>query len=95
VRACVSDLLWQLLEQRAQLQHRRDPHLHDWFELLGAEPYRDGALFADVALCVQTIGPILFAVVAEHADDVDNWQIYERHAEPTREFLRKARSGQL
>jgi hypothetical protein len=92
VQACVTDMLLQLVKSRAELQHRRDPHLYDWFELLGAEPYRSGALFPNVTLCVQTIGHILFVVAAEGVHDIEKWQIYERHAETTRNFLRRARA---
>lgn len=89
----LTDLVVQLLSHRTALQHRRDPYLHDWYELRGELPWRDGALFTDVAVCVQTIGRLMFVVVGEHADDVDNWQLFERHAQTARDFLHRSKSA--
>jgi hypothetical protein len=89
----LTDLVMQLLSHRAGLEHRRDPYLHDWYELRGELPWRHGALFTDVAVCVQSIGRVMFAVVGERADDIDNWQLFERHAQTARDFLHRARSA--
>lgn len=88
----VVDLLGLLALQRHDLTHRRDSYQHDWFDSHGRRPMREDSAYQQVVACVQSIHGHMLVIVGELASDIDEWQLYERHAQTGREALRRARS---
>lgn len=88
----VIDLVGLLIEQRHDLMHRRDSYQHDWFDSHGRRPMRDDSAYQQVVACVQSIHGHMLVIIGELASDIDEWQLYERHAQTGREALRRARS---